>query len=274
MRRPWTWARRLTAAGFLGLLVLGSSDWFPWFGGSISGTTLLGVIPFIDPLAAIECCLASRTVTMDLFLGATILLAATAVLGPVFCGWICPLGLLLDLNQNVRDHVSRFLGWSLVRPFSENHSCNIRIGVLASLVGFALVAGLPLFQVLSPISLFVRAIIFQTYPGLLLVAAIVLIEYRWPRLWCRTLCPLGALHGLVGRTGRFRVWINPVTAGRNPCRNCTLHCPMGIRVMEDHVLKTEPSVTDPHCIRCGECVERCPGDVLKLGFGGMKQVGE
>ena len=37
-----------------------------------------------------------------------VLVGAAVVLGPVFCGWICPLGLILDLNDAARRRVRIF----------------------------------------------------------------------------------------------------------------------------------------------------------------------
>ncbi|MAE67846.1 MAG: hypothetical protein CMJ18_26630 [Phycisphaeraceae bacterium] len=44
---------------------------------------------------------------------------------------------------------------------------------------------------------------------------------------------------------------------------CTLNCPMGIRVMQDYALKGR-AVDHPACTRCGSCVDACPGGVLSL----------
>ena len=63
--RRWTWARRVTAGAFLALLVLGALPWFPWVKGSMTATPWFGVVPLVDPLAALEVTLASRTVQLS-----------------------------------------------------------------------------------------------------------------------------------------------------------------------------------------------------------------
>lgn len=265
-RYAWTWARRTTALLFLALILLGSRDWFPWFKGTTTSTRLLGRLPLADPLAAIEVTLASRALHTDLLIGAGLLIAACLVLGPVFCGWVCPLGLVLDLNQTlrrtVRHHVLRRRDHAPVPPLPGY----IKVVVLGLVLGFALVARMPAFQVLSPINMIAWAVIGTGSVGLLVVGGIALVEWFVPRLWCRALCPLGALYGLIGRRAWLRVRVNPAEAGRRPCHQCTVHCPMGIRVMEDYALAKRAYIDHPDCNRCGSCVDICPRGVLRLGF--------
>ena len=260
----WTLLRRFTALVFLALLVLGSFTWFPHFRGSTSATSLLQIVPFVDPLAALETIIAARHVERDVFFGAACVLAVTVLLGPVFCGWICPLGLLLDLNHTLRQWIARAFRLRPAPPHSAARSRTIRVAVLALLVGFALVSRLPVVQIVSPINRFVRSLVFAPDLGLIVVGAIVLLEYPWPRLWCRSICPLGAVHSLAGRFGLLRVRITRID--EKACWQCSRSCPMGIAVTQDHVLAGKRHVDDPACTRCGACADRCPRDVLRLGF--------
>ena len=262
----WSWSRRLTAILFLVTLVLGAHSGTPWLTGSLSATTLIDVVPLVDPLAAVETLLATRSITADALIGATILLTAALVLGPVFCGWFCPLGLLLDLNHALQRTVSCRFTRRLPPPLAGPLPVSIRYTTLGAVVGFALVARTPLFQIISPINIMVRGILFDASMGFYLVAAICILEHIWPRFWCRILCPLGALYSLVGQFARLRIWIDLDHTTNNPCRLCSRRCPMGIDVTDDYVVKRKRSVDHPACTRCGDCADRCPHDVLGLGF--------
>jgi len=262
---PWTWARRLTALSFLALLVLGGFEWFPWFKGSTSATEAFGLVPFVDPLAALEVTLATRAWMPEVMLGAAILVAAALLFGPVFCGWVCPLGLILDLGQSLRRLLRRVLSRlgvilpDLVLPRG------VKLAVLALALVFSAVAGAPLFLVLSPINAVARAATFAVDAGLILVVALIVIELFAPRLWCRSLCPLGALYGLIGRRAPLRIHVDPAEAGRIRCQRCEVACPMGIPVMGEYTLAGALSVDHPDCTRCGACIEVCPRTVLRLG---------
>ena len=266
--RRWTWSRRAVAGTFLALLILGRFDWFPWVKGSMTAMSWFEIVPLVDPLAALEVTLASRTIQWTVVVGAGLLLFSAALLGPVFCGWVCPLGLLLDLNNDVRERLAGFLFGRGVRLPTVRVPRHIRFGILTAVLAFSLVAQVPAFQTVSPINLLAWGVIFAQGPGLLIVLGILLLEYILPRVWCRALCPLGALYTLVGRAGllRVRVRVGADEAAKISCRECTLHCPMGIGVREDYILVGKPTIDHPQCLRCGNCVDMCTRCALSLGF--------
>lgn len=264
--RRWTWAHRATAGVFLLVLILGRFDWFPWVKGSTVATRLFGFLWLADPMAALEVMLATGHLHGPLLLAAGLLLVFYALAGRVFCGWVCPLGLLLDLNDDVR-------GWLACRLRRHHRRLpdvplpgELKYWLLALFLLLSLVARLPAFQLISPINILARSLIFAPGPGLLFIGGVLALEYISRRAWCRVLCPLGAFYGLVGRFGRLRVWVNPERAGKVRCRLCTLGCPMGIRVMEEYALAGKPTIVDPECTRCGTCVDVCPQQVLRLGL--------
>jgi ferredoxin-type protein NapH len=267
----WTWARRGTALLFLVLLLVASkvminNDTANAFQGSAAATTTLDLLPLVDPLALLESTIAARDVALTALLGSGILLLTAVLLGPIFCGWVCPLGLVFDLQHSLRRRVLRLFGKKRperpVGPLPEN----LRYAVLGGMLGFALLAGWPLFQVLSPISILVRVLVFGLWLDIVVVLAVLLVDLAWPRLWCRALCPLGALYSLVGRFGLLRIRVNLHLSGKYPCQQCSRHCPMGIAVMEDYAEAGEPWVDHPSCIRCGSCADVCPRDVIRMGL--------
>ena len=263
IRRPWTLARRLTALSLAMLLVLGTQPWFPWFRGTTTGTRLFDIVVLSDPLAALEQTLATRHTHAELLWGAALLTAVAVVLGPVFCGWVCPLGFVLDLNDDLR---RRLRGWGVQLP-EWRAPKSARFVALGLAAGLSFTLGWPVFQTVSPINFLAWGALFEPARRLLVVvAAVALVEYFAPRLWCRRLCPLGALYSLLGRFALLRVRLDPRSAVRTPCRQCTTQCPLGIRVVEDYSLRQRVSVDHPDCTRCGNCLEVCPRNVMWLGF--------
>lgn len=263
--RKWVLWRRLSAVMFLALLILAQFDWFPWFSGTTTGTRILGVVPLIDPLAGAEMMIASRSVTMTMLIGVVILLLAAALLGPIFCGFVCPLGLVLDLNQTLRRVFRR-----VVLRKSKRHAVSkavpgwVRYAMLGGLIGFALMTGVPLFQAVSPINLLARALVMGSLIGLAVVGAILVLEWFLPRVWCRALCPLGACYSIAGRKAIWQVRINPQTSGQVKCKQCQIRCPMGIEIMNEYTIAGHDSISHPSCIRCGDCIDICPNTVLGL----------
>jgi len=263
----WQLARSVTALGFLALLLAGAHSDVRVLTGSTTASNFLGVMPFADPLAALQVMLASRAATSELWIGAGALLALAALAGPVFCGWLCPLGLVLDWNHLLRDRVVRVFKGDKHRAARRGNHLAPR-GTRSAVLLFVLAVaafGLPFYEALSPIQLLVRGLAYGTTAGLLVVLGLAVIEWFVPRLWCRTLCPTGALYSLVGRRAPLRVRIDLQMAGKLHCALCEAACPMGIPVMESYTLTGERSVDAPDCIRCGACLDSCPGAVLNLG---------
>ena len=263
---PWVVAHRTTALVFLVLLLFGGQAWvWPYFHGSVTATTLFGQLALVDPLASLEAFAAGHALPATTLLGSGLLVLAALLAGPIFCGWVCPLGLLLDLNHALRRVVLRlFTGRKRAAPVPRSPSPRIRSAILGGLLGFAVLAQIPLFQVVSPINMIVRVTLFGEMLGLSILAGLLVAEWFLPRLWCRALCPAGALYSLLGRWAPWRIYINPAEAGKVRCQQCQVRCPMGIDIMDEYTLQGARSVHHPACIRCGECVDICPKKVLSL----------
>ena len=266
--RWWTWAHRLMAIGFFAVLVAGRHGSLTCFQGSITSATWFDTLRFVDPLTAIETVLASWQVTTGLLLGAATTLLMGLLLGRVFCGWLCPLGLLLEINQSLRHFLRRRLKRHGIRPPERRLPSGLKYWVLAVCLGVSLIASTPFFTSLSPINLVVLGA--ATSPLLLLTVLVPLtvLEFFSPRAFCRSICPVGAFYSLLGRWSPFRVWV--VGKERPRCQRCTMQCPMGIDVMDSHVLAGHKSVDDPECTRCGTCTDVCLGETLQLRFGRPK----
>ncbi len=261
--------RRTTAFLFLVLLVLGALDWISWFRGGTTGTRIFGIVPFTDPLASLEVLLAGGVTKPLIWIGAGLLVLLALLLGPVFCGWICPLGFVLDLNETLsrkvrhRIHLKGRKGLPLLEPPD-----GLRFPLLLFVLSFSLFAGFPLFQTFSPINFLGWGIVFGVWGGLLVLLILCILEWVLPRFWCRSLCPLGGFYSLLGKAAPFRICISKSRAGKTLCGLCTTHCPMGIQVMENFTTKGFGSIADSRCTRCGACIDVCPKTVLTLGFCG------
>ncbi|NOX54733.1 MAG: 4Fe-4S binding protein [Planctomycetes bacterium] len=251
--------------GFLLVLVLGRFAWFPWMKGSPTSTRLFGLVPFLDPLSGMEVLLASRSAPWTLILGVTATASVAAVFGRVFCGWLCPLGLLSDLNDGLRWRLRRLLSRLQIRLPEITIPRQTKYGVLLFCLIVSGIGSVPIFTTVSPINLIVLALVFSSTTGLIVVAVILMLEQFSRRAFCRCLCPAGVVYGWLSRWRRLGVRIRNDSRA-TPCRRCTLSCPMGIRVSENYVVPGKATVDSSECTLCGDCLDACPSGLLCMGI--------
>ena len=248
-----------------------------------------------DPLLFLTTSLATWSLDKFPYL-ALIVVVATAILGRVFCGWVCPLGTL----NNMAGLLTRWrwktapLNWYRVKY---------------SILIFLLISSLFTLQltgIVDPLSLLIRSLSVTVYPmfsyatgaafdtvystdipvvvsisefiytilkktvlpfqqpffvqgvliGILffLILGANLVERRF---WCKFLCPLGALLGLLSRYAFLK---RSVSEGCDSCGACTASCQGGAAPDRREEWK------NTECFICGNCDDICPRNAVSFGF--------
>ena len=106
---------------------------------------------------------------------------------------------------------------------------------------------------------------YNVWVGTLLAGglAIGLYPFLGQRIWCRYWCPLAFWMNFWGRWSRFK--ISPEPGKCIDCNVCNQYCQMGIDI-KTRALQGKPvTLKDTPCVACGECVARCPMEILHLG---------
>jgi len=178
------------------------------------------------------------------------------VVAKSFCSHICPVGLLSEL-------LGRF-GIKLTgRTLKPPKWLDIPLrGLKFLLLGFFVWAiwfamdprGVEAFLE-SPYAKIVDAKmwIFFAPPSRLTIAVlgVLVVGSIFVRdLWCRYLCPYGALVGVLGRFAPLKVTRNPDLC--TDCESCTTVCPARLQV---HTMQRVASI---ECTSCQDCVVACP----------------
>jgi len=284
------WARRITQGLFL-LLFLFLFLQTEQKGADQLGYPAKLFLDF-DPLLALATLLSGHALLAGFALS-LILVLLTALLGRVFCGWACPLGTLHNLVGALKrwKGPQKIRGWFrakylLLVFLLAGSAVGIQLtGIfdpLSLLVRHLALGPYPalnyaanglmdtvyradhrtLTQVADGLFGFLKKTVlaFQQphfAQGALLTSllvAILLLNLSERRFWCRYLCPLGALLGLLGRWALLR---REVAEGCNACGACDRECQGG--------LKTEAwSATE--CLYCMACDDACPKQKVSFGF--------
>lgn len=220
----------------------------------------------------------------------------TMLLGRIFCGWICPLGTLHNLAgllnrrpERMHAHWHRIKYYLLITllvssvltlqlsgimdPISlliRSFSLSIYPLINYTIRGFfdtVYNTGLP---VLVPVSesaydILKKGILSFYQPHFLqafflgaiffTILGLNLIERRF---WCKYLCPLGALLGLLSRYSLLK---REVSEGCTSCGLCGTACQGG--ALTEHPANWKST----ECIACFNCDDVCPQNAVHFGIG-------
>jgi len=246
-----------------------------------------------DPLIVLTTFLASHRVE-GLFWLSFILVGLTLLLGRVFCGWVCPLGTLNNLAGSLRKKRPRAPGpgwfrvkYSLLVGLLASSLFGVQLaGILDPLsltirsfslalypaMSYAVTSlfdavyrlNLPLVTPFSEALYALKTLLpFQqpwfaqgTFIGLLFlgVLALNLVQRRF---WCRFLCPLGALLGLLSRWSVLR---RSVSEECDSCGACAGVC------QADALPAGKETWRASECLVCNNCDDICPSNAVRFGL--------
>jgi polyferredoxin len=248
-----------------------------------------------DPLIYITTVLSTRQFYAP-FLLALLVILATVLLGRVFCGWICPLGTLHNIagtlkkkrlsekSYNLHHWKYIILIFLLVSSLFTLQLSGM-LDPLALLIRSLSLAIYPLIQVATvsvfdtlydwhlPVITDISEIIYglmkktvlsfqqplfnqAAFTGFLFlgILALNLLERRF---WCKFLCPLG---GLLGLLSRYAILNRSVSEGCDGCGVCRRVCQGGAAPdAKEKWLKSE-------CMACMNCDDACPQNAVRFGF--------
>lgn len=89
----------------------------------------------------------------------------------------------------------------------------------------------------------------------LFFAAICVSALAIPRLWCRCLCPLGAIYAVTAKSSFLRRRIESC----DNCRICKSSCRMG-------AIRDDASYSKGECILCMDCLYDCPENITRFSW--------
>lgn len=250
-------ARRVVQIGLLALYVMGAHYGWTLLSGNLSSSLILGVIPMSDPYAVLQMLFAGAAVAMTALIGAAVALGVYALIfGRAFCSWVCPMNLVTDLANWIRRMVD--LKDVERRIWLSRH---IRYWVLGLSLIVSALMGVAAFELISPISMLHRGVVFGLGFGWAAVLAVFLFDLFVHRHgFCGHVCPLGGFWSIAGRYAFVKV--------RHSAENCTACMECKNICPEKEVLfmvnKESLPVSGGACTRCGRCVEVCQDDALSF----------
>jgi polyferredoxin len=189
-----------------------------------------------------------------------IVFALTVLVGPVFCGWVCPFGSIQEwfgkLGRKLfKRRFNRLIPYKVDRVLRY-----LRYLVLGWVVYMTAVTGTLIFADIDPyFALFNFWTAEVAIAGVIILIAVLLLSLLVERPFCKYACPYGAVLGVFNLFRIFKIRRSPSTC--IDCKACDRTCPMNIQV------STGGAVRHHQCISCLKCTseQACPvGKTVEL----------
>lgn len=260
-RNRWLLWRRVSQVAILGLFLLGPLAGIWIVKGNLSSSLTLDWLPLTDPHLLLQVLLTGQMPEQSAFIGAFIVVLAYGLIGGrVFCSWVCPVNLLTDLAAWLRRRLDLKASAQLSR--------STRYWLLGLTLLLAAGTGTLVWELLNPVSLFHRGLIFGMGLGWLVLLGVFVLDLLVAKQgWCGRLCPVGAFYSLLGIKSLLRV----VAARReacDDCMDCFMVCPepQVIRpALKGAAKGISPVILDINCTNCGRCIDVCDRKVFQFG---------
>lgn len=218
------------------------------------------------PIGVMQAIGGSMNFSVSLYaLGGVILIGL--LIGRVVCGYLCPFGLFQELIYRLptpkfklprgAERIKYFvlITFVLILPAAVTDYAGIGEPAFCEYicpVG-TLEAGLPLLITHPEL----RAVLGGLFALKIAVLLIVLIgSATVERFFCRVLCPLGAMYGLLNRISFYRLSIDEKKCVG--CGRCARACPM--------LIDPTAAPNSSECVRCDRCAADCPSKAIEIGL--------
>lgn len=256
----WLLLRRASQIGILLLFLAG-----PWFGwwlvkGNLNFSYTLNLLPLTDPYVLLQSLLTLHAPEGKALVGAAIVLAFYLLVGGrAYCSWVCPVNAVTDAAGWLRDKLGIKGGAHVSRE--------TRYWILAATLVLALATGTIAWELVNPVSMFHRGLIFGMGAAWAVVLAVFLFDlFVMNRGWCGHLCPVGAFYSLPAKLSLLRV--RAVKRSQcNDCLDCYAVCPepQVIRPALKGLDGAGPVILAANCTNCARCIDVCSKDVFAFG---------
>lgn len=254
----WLLLRRLSQLGILGLFLLGPLGGIWVVSGNLNSSLTLKTLPLTDPLYLLQVLATGHVPYRSAWIGAAIVLVFYLLVGGrVFCGWVCPMNIVTDTAAWLRAKLRIKGGVRIPRK--------LRLWVLGGILVLTAVSGTLAWELLNPVSMLHRGLIFGMGWGWLIILAVFLFDvFGSQRAWCGHLCPVGAFYGLLGKASPIHVSADKRSAC-NDCMDCFAVCPepqVITPALRGAAKQVGPLINDVDCSKCGRCIDVCGKDVF------------
>lgn len=256
----WLLLRRLSQLGILALFLLGPVAGIWIVKGNLSFSYTLDTLPLMDLFVGAQTLATGHLPeTLGLVGLAIVALVYLLVGGRVYCAWVCPINPITDAAHWLRTRLGIAPRVHLAR--------NTRYWMLAMVLLVCAITGTLAWELINPISMLHRGLIFGMGMSWAIVLSVFLFDlFVVNRGWCGHLCPAGAAYSLLGRASVLRIAATRREAC-NDCMDCYAVCPEPKVIppaLKGAAKGIGPVILSEQCTNCARCVDVCSKDVFQF----------
>ncbi len=253
----WLLLRRFSQLALLGLFLLGPLVGIWVVKGNLTSSLTLETLPLTDPFVLLQTLFAGHLPEASAITGALIVLAFYLLVGGrVYCSWVCPVNIVTDSAAWLQDRLG--IKTSVVLPR------NGRYWLVALVMVMALVSGTLAWELVNPVTVIHRGLVFGMGMGWMILLALFLFDLMVSRRgWCGHLCPLGAFYSLLSVKAPLRITAE-AREKCDDCMDCFAICPEPqiIRPALKGKIGETPLILSNQCTNCGRCIDICGKNVF------------
>ena len=258
----WLLLRRFSQFGILALFLVGPLAGIWIVKGNLNYSHTLDFLPLTDPYVALQAAMTGHFPEKPGWIGVAIVVAFYLLVGGrAYCSWVCPVNPVTDAAGWLRDRLGI--------KGSAHLSRNTRYWILGMTLAGSAATGVVLWELINPVSMLHRGLIFGLGTAWTVVVAVFLFDlFVMSRGWCGRLCPVGAFYSLLGRWSPVRVSA-PQRSACNDCMDCFEVCPepQVIRpALKGEEKGVGPVILAANCTNCGRCIDVCSKEVFSFGL--------
>ncbi|MFC2060665.1 4Fe-4S binding protein [Chloroflexota bacterium] len=224
--------------------------------GFLSSASLHAVCPFGGVVSIYQYVTAGtyvKKIHESAFILMYIVFALALLVGPAFCGWVCPLGSFQEWIGNLGRKISPRKFNKLIPDITDRYLKYLRYGVLIWVVYVTATSATLFFADYDPyFALFNFWTGEVALSGLIILGVVIMASLFVERPFCKYACPYGAVLGVFNLFRVFKIKRNTSTC--IDCKACDRTCPMNIEVSTGEIVR------DHQCISCLKCTseDACP----------------
>lgn len=178
--------------------------------------------------------------------------------GRFYCGYLCREGLLQSIPGYISGRITKGKFPMRMKGQWDTPAKGIRYIFLIAILVWSIIHSTLMLDFNYPsrqIEMLMKGL--EWISAIILIGS-VLISFFISRFYCRYICPIGAIQGLISKIGFWNLSVNQDKCIH--CKMCNRKCPASLQIEES------PQVTKSECYSCLRCISVCPRNAISVNI--------